>query len=79
MSRKSVSKYGTNSLGSRLKIKQLLSWISEKNMTKMFVFKQKDRAKTDYHTSVKLFLMWQSGDKIAIFHSSWINKLLSRE
>ena len=36
----------------------------------MFVFKQKDRAKTDYHTSVKLFLMRQSGDKIAIFHSS---------
>ena len=28
-----------------------------------------------YYTSVKMFPIWSSGDKRAIFHSSWIYKL----
>ena len=31
------------------------------------------------YTSVKMFSIWRLGDKIAIFHSSWIYKLFPRE
>ena len=33
----------------------------------------------EVRTTVKMFPIWLSGDKIAIFQSSWINKLFPRE